>query len=278
MSARPPARLPRTLVALWLAYFWPAWVLADYRTSPHDVAFVAACDGTTQHYAMLLPEGFDTAAPHHLLMALHGHGSDRWQFVKDPRDECRVARDVAARRGMIFVSPDYRAKTSWMGPKAEADVVQIIGELKRKFRIGEVIFCGGSMGASSALSFAALHPELVDGVVAMNGTANHLEYENFQEAIRASFGGTKVEIPEEYKRRSAEYWPERLTMPIAFTAGGRDASVPAASVLRLADVLKKLGRPVLVVYRESGGHSTNYDDGKQALEFVVERVLGEALK
>jgi hypothetical protein len=25
---------------------------------------------------------------------------------------------------MIFVSPDYRAKTSWMGPKAEADMVQ----------------------------------------------------------------------------------------------------------------------------------------------------------
>ena len=30
------------------------------------------------------------------LIALHGHGSDRWQYIKDPRDECRVARDVAA--------------------------------------------------------------------------------------------------------------------------------------------------------------------------------------
>jgi len=26
----------------------------------------------------------------------------------------------------------------------------------------------------------------------------------------------------EYKNRSAEYWPERLMMPIAFTVGGKD--------------------------------------------------------
>lgn len=276
MSARPTTYFPMILASLSLACLWPARAYAEYGTPPQDVAFVAGCDGTTQHYAMLLPDQFDPAAAHHLLVALHGHGSDRWQYIKDARDECRVARDLAAQRGMIFVSPDYRAATSWMGPKAEADVVQIVGELKRKYRIGKVIFCGGSMGGSSALSFAALHPELVDGVVAMNGTANHLEYENFQEAIRASFGGTKAEVPEEYKRRSAEYWPERLTMPVAVTAGGRDTSVPPGSALRLADVLKKLGRPVLVVYREDGGHSTGYDDGKQALEFVLGKVLGEA--
>ena len=275
MSTRHLSPLGATVAVCWLGCLYPAGTLADYRTPPEDVAFKADCDGTTQRYAMLLPEGFDPKRPHHLFVALHGHGSDRWQYVKDKRDECRVARDVAAARAMIFVSPDYRAKTSWMGPKAEADVVQIIGALKRQYRIGKVIVCGGSMGGSSALSFAALHPELVDGVVSMNGTANHLEYENFQEAIRASFGGTKAEIPEQYKRRSAEYWPERLTMPIAITAGGRDKSVPPGSVLRLADVLKKLGRPVLVVYREEGGHSTGYEDGKRALKFVVGKALEE---
>ena len=60
------------------------------------------------------------------------------------------------------------------------------------------------------MTFAAIHPERVDGVASMNGTANHLEYENFQDAIAESFGGTKAKIPREYKKRSAEYWPERL--------------------------------------------------------------------
>jgi pimeloyl-ACP methyl ester carboxylesterase len=247
---------------------------AESWTNMEDVAFTASCDGTTQYYVVMTPEGFKPEETHHVLIALHGHGSDRWQFAKDPRDECRSTRDVAARHGMIFVSPDYRAKTSWMGPTAEADVVQIIGDIKTRYRVDKVFICGGSMGGSSCLTFAALHPDLVAGVASMNGTANHLEYENFQDAIRESFGGDKKDIPEEYKKRSAEYWPERLTMPIGITAGGKDESVPPHSVLRLAKILEKLGRQVLVVYREEGGHSTTYDDGVAILEFMIEKALG----
>ncbi|MBI4580702.1 MAG: alpha/beta fold hydrolase, partial [Planctomycetes bacterium] len=193
------------------------------------------------------------------------------QYITNPRDECRVARDVAAAHRMILVSPDYRAKTSWMGPKAEADLVQIIGDLRREYRVGRAFMVGGSMGASAALTFAALHPDLVAGVAAMNGTANHLEYDNFQDAIRESFGGTKAEIPGEYKKRSAEYWPERFTMPVGITAGGTDQSVPPDSVMRLARVLDRMNRPVLLIYRENGGHSTNYADARRIIEFVIDR-------
>jgi pimeloyl-ACP methyl ester carboxylesterase len=239
-----------------------------------DVPFTAKCDNSEQRYVVIYPEGFQADQPHDLLIALHGHGSDRWQFAKGDFDEARAAREAASSRRMLFVSPDYRATTSWMGPKAEADVVQIIAELKSKFKIGKTILCGGSMGGSSALSFAALHPELLDGVVSMNGTANHLEYENFQDAIQASFGGTKAQIPSEYKKRSAEYWPERLTMPIAMMAGGKDTVVPPQSVLRLADVLKKINPNVLLLYREAGLHSTDYKDAKEAYDFVIGKATG----
>lgn len=238
-----------------------------------DVGFVAECDGSSQRYVVGLPTGFVAGDEHDVCVALHGHGSDRWQFVKDARDECRGMRDVALAHGMIFVSPDYRAATSWMGPKAEADVVQIIGEVRGTYRVGRVYVCGGSMGGSSALTFAALHPELAAGVVCLNGTANHLEYEQFQDAIRASFGGTKGEKVEEYKNRSAEYWPERFTMPVAITAGGRDTVVPPQSSLRLAGVLQTLGRPVLVILREDGGHATNYEDTVAAFEFVIGKAV-----
>ncbi|MBI3922925.1 MAG: alpha/beta fold hydrolase [Armatimonadetes bacterium] len=240
---------------------------------PRDLTFTATVDGTTQNYVEMLPEHFDAAREHHALIALHGHGSDRWQYVRDPRDECRGVRDVAAEYEMIFLSPDYRATTSWMGPKAEADVVQIIAEVKKRHQIGKVFLAGGSMGGSSVLTFAALHPDLIAGVSSQNGTANHLEYENFQEAIAASFGGTKAEIPEEYKKRSAEYWPEKFTMPLALTVGGQDALVPPQSVLRLAHILEKLNRRVLLICRENGGHSTDYADTTEALEFVLRNAL-----
>lgn len=238
-----------------------------------DVAFIAACDGTEQRYVLVLPEGYDAAATHDVLIALHGHGSDRWQFVNDPRDECRAARDAATAHGMIYVSPDYRAFTSWMGPKAEADLVQIIGDLKAAHRVRNVILCGASMGGAGSLTFAAIHPDLVDGVVSMNGTANFVEYGMFQDAIAQSFGGTKAEIPEEYRRRSAEYWPERLTMPIAVTACGKDELVPAGSVVRLVEALRALGRNPLLIYREDVGHTTFYTDAREAIEFVVGQLV-----
>ncbi|MCC6124805.1 MAG: alpha/beta fold hydrolase [Pirellulales bacterium] len=253
------------------ALCWGLLLTGGIAGQTEDVTFTAKCDGSTQRYAAVYPAGFQADQACDLLIALHGHGSDRRQFIEDPRDECRAVRDAAAARGAILVSPDYRAKTSWMGPKAEADLLQIVAELKSRRKIGRTILCGASMGGSSSLTFAALHPELLQGVVALNGTANHLEYENFQDAIRKSFGGAKQQIPLEYKKRSAEYWPERLAMPIAFTAGGKDEIVPPASVVRLAGVLKKLQPNVLLVHRENGGHGTNYDDAKQALDFVFDR-------
>ncbi len=238
-------------------------------TAPRDVSFIAECDGTEQRYMELLPVGFMPDQPRALILGFHGHGSDRKQFAVDPRPECAAFRAFAGKHGMIAVTPDYRACTSWMGPKAEADVLQIIQIMKAKYRVSAVYLCGGSMGGTSALTFAALHPELVAGVMAMNAHVNHLEYENFQDAIAESFGGTKATIPEEYKRRSAEYWPEKLTMPIAFTLGGKDTSVPPVSVLRLAEILKKLGRKILVINRPDTGHDTNLEDSLAALEFMI---------
>lgn len=262
-----------TTPALWS---WQPASAAEADSTTEDVSFVARCDGTEQRYVILFPPKFDPNTPHDVLIALHGHGSDRWQFVKSERDECRAARDVAQARNMIYVSPDYRAKTSWMGPQAEADVVQIIGELKQKHRISKVYLCGASMGGASCLTFAALHPDLIDGVVSMNGTANHLEYENFQEAIRQSFGGTKAEKLLEYKKRSAEYWPENFTMPVGITASGKDAAVPPESVLRLAKVLTTLKRDVRLIYRADAGHQTDYDDARSILEFVIEKARAVA--
>jgi len=243
---------------------------------PVDVAFQATYDGTLQRFVKVEPEGFTGTGAVSVLIALHGHGSDRWQFVRDGRDECRAARDAAAKHGMLFVSPDYRAKTSWMGPAAEADLVQILKELRERYRVEKVIVSGGSMGGTSVLAFAGMHPELVDGVVSLNGTANMVEYEQFQDAIAASYGGTKADRPEEYRKRSAELQAGRLRMPVAMTTGGRDTLVPPASCLRLAAVLKKGNHEnVLLIHRPEGGHSTNYQDSKAAYEFVIDRLMGE---
>ena len=125
------------------------------------------------------------------------------------------------------------------------------------------------MGGTAVLTFAVLHPELVDGVCSLNGTANLVEYDQFQEAIQASFGGTKAEVPDEYRRRSAEFFPEKFTMPLACTTGGQDTAVPPESMLRLVELLKKSDRRVLSLHQGDGGHSTNYADTCAAMEFIL---------
>jgi len=243
---------------------------------PQDVEFIAKLDQTPQRYVLLLPSKFDDQKPHDLLIALHGHGSDRWQFVQQARPECSELRRIAAERQMIFLSPDYRATTSWMGPAAEADLLQILESLKGKYHLRHMIISGGSMGGTSALAFAALHPDKVHGVVALNGTANMVDYDMFQDAIQASYGGTKREKPDVYRSRSAEFFADRLTMPVAATTGGRDTLVPPDSVLRLLAELKKQGRPVLSLHRPDGGHDTNAEDTSAALRFVLETLTKDS--
>ena len=240
-----------------------------------DVTFEARFDGTTQKYVLLHPPRGRVQAGTNdrtALIVLHGHGANRWQFVRQSRGECAGAREVAAEHGLLLVSPDYRASTSWMGPAAEADLVQIIDQLQREHHIARILLAGGSMGGTGALTFAALHPALIDGVVSLNGTANLVEYPNFGEAIARSYGGTRDEVPGEYRRRSAEFVPWRLRMPVAATTGGQDRSVPPASVHRLLQSVRLFNANTLLIHRPEGGHSTTLADTRRALEFVLERM------
>jgi pimeloyl-ACP methyl ester carboxylesterase len=241
-----------------------------------DIAFTSVFDQSVQQYVLWQPASVTQLQGTGILIALHGHGSDRWQFIRDERGECRAVRDMARKHSLVVIAPDYRATTSWMGPAAESDVLQIIQEYKKQHAPNRVFLTGGSMGAASALTFAALHPECVDGIVAMNGIANHIEYTNFQEAIAASFGGDKNNNPDEYAKRSAEYHADRLTMPIVCTIGDADKTTPPQSIMRLADRLKSLGRNVLIIQDPNGGHETSYEDACKAIEHLLLQCTAKA--
>ena len=234
-----------------------------------DVSFIAKCDNTEQKYTILLPEKFNPDRHYDLVIILHGMGGDRWQlFNLREVEACRAVLEVSMENELIVVVPDYRID-QWMGPSGESDTLQILVDLKRQYRINKVYIGGGSMGGSSVLSLIVRFPYLFDGAFSMNGTANYLEYQNYQDYIRKGFGGTKEEIPLEYKKRSAEYWPERIIMPLGLSVGGQDTAVPPHSVTRLANVLNKMKRKVLYIYREEVGHGTLYDDARAIFEFAL---------
>ncbi len=280
------SRLPLIAVALFLAgWTVPVRTVATSETDdkkpgePTAVNFQSNADGTTQRYVELLPKDYKPGETLNLMVALHGSGGDGWEYFQHPAAACRATRDVAAKRRLILVGPDYRGAPSWMGPKADEDVAQIIRELKSRYKIGKVIVVGGSMGGAAALTFTALHPDLVDGVVSQCGLANLAEPCMHRVTIARSFGGTPAEKPEEYKRRSAEFAADKFTMPVAIWTGGKDNSVPPASAIRFAAVLKaKHPDRVLHIHRANSGHSPDYEDTLAAYEFVLSAVLKETGK
>ncbi|MFZ2655336.1 MAG: alpha/beta fold hydrolase [Victivallales bacterium] len=237
---------------------------------PKDISFKSNFDGSEQKYVQIIPAEFKKGKGD-LMIALHGHGSDRWQYIKDGRGECKGARDVAAKHKMIYVSPDYRGN-SWMGPAAEADIVQIIEEFKKTYDVKRIFLVGGSMGGTSVMTFATLHPDLVSAVSSQNGLADHIEFNSFQDAISLSFGGSKAEKADEYRKRSSEFHADKLKMPISITVSKNDNVVPPDSIIRLGEQLKKTNRNVMLLVNEKNGHATSYDDTVKAIEFIIESV------
>ncbi len=67
--------------AVWLV----ASAVFAATPEPQDLSFIAKADGSEQRYVELLPPGFKATEPHDVLLAFHGHGSDRWQFIRDAR-------------------------------------------------------------------------------------------------------------------------------------------------------------------------------------------------
>ena len=237
-----------------------------------ELTFTSKLDGAVEKYIQRLPPDFDASRPHDVLIALHGHGADRQQYATDNRDECRGTRDVAANHGLIFIAPDYRGN-SWMGPAAEADMVQLIAELKQKHKVRRIFITGGSMGGTAALIFTARHPQLIAGVASLNAIASLMEYQNdfagITAAIQQAYGGTVQQVPDEYRRRSPLLTPEQFTMPVAIVVSGNDTIVPPETTVRLARAIQQVNRWVLLINRPAAGHATNYADTVAALEFVI---------
>ncbi len=128
------------------------------------------------------------------------------------------------------------------------------------------------MGGTSSLTFAARHPDLISGVVALNPLADHLSYTNFQSAIAASFGGDKTKARDEYFRRSAINYVERFRMPVSITLGGKDRSVPPESARDFARKLSFCRPDLIYLYEDKNeGHRTNYGQSIKAFREMFAR-------
>jgi len=169
-----------------------------------------------------------------------------------------------------------------MGPLGEAGLADLIGLLKARWPNRPVYLCGGSMGGSSTLVFAAVRPELLAGAIALCPAADIAAYYRFASehkdgvlaniaaAIRIHYTSDGHQLEAELRRRSALLNADRLTMRVFIGHGAKDVLIPVDASRALAARLQQLGRPVSYVELPEGDHDAPVlqVDWNAALDFV----------
>jgi len=216
-----------------------------YPAGARHLRYRSAFDGETD-WAIYLPG--EPAS--NVIVYLHGSFADAGQLFhrQDIRDFW-LTRILHGRHPLLSIN---MRGTSYMSPAATRDFTDLLDYCRAEYHFGKVVLLGGSGGASSAMAYACLHPERIDGVIAMGmcdiiarlNYARQSDYPVLQELARvafAAYGGSPDALPDLYRRRSVLANVEKLTMPIILTMGEADALIPVAETRKI--VLAMHGKP-----------------------------------
>jgi pimeloyl-ACP methyl ester carboxylesterase len=166
------------------------------------------------------------------IVCIHGHGShgDQLYTRSDIRDNWLP---TFTKNNYGILTPNLR-DNAWMAPQASADLHDLLDYLRTTYAARRFIFASGSMGGTSNLIYAALHPEDVAAVVALGAASDLASYvdwcrskntgivKEIADAIESAYGGPSKNVPAVYKKHSALQNAAKLTMPIFLVHGGAD--------------------------------------------------------
>ncbi|MFA5203125.1 MAG: alpha/beta fold hydrolase [Lentisphaeria bacterium] len=233
----------------------------DYRSAVDGTAdWAVVCPGTLPIWVVMI----------------HGHGSHGDQlFTRADIRDAWLPTLLAGGAGIV--TPNLR-DNAWMSPAAATDLCALLAWLRSSHGAHHFILFSGSMGGTSNLLYAALHPEDVAACVALGAATDLASYHawcqshpagsvqrEIGDAIVTAYGATPAAAPELFQRHSTLRQCARLTMPVFFAHGGADALIPVEQARQLAAAMAD--RPAFEYVEISGGDHDSPAWDRRALAF-----------
>ncbi len=234
-------------------------------------AFASPYDGEPETFLEL---DFRTGEPTPLLVIyLHGAASTQEQGMTAGiyHGAFEEWGATLAERGAVYLCPHYRGG-SWLGPAAEAALVELLRLAREHYRPQRVILAGGSMGGTSALIFGALHPGTVDGIYALCPASDPaVMYPAFPEQFERSYGGNPQTAEAEFIRRTSRRYPAQLAaQPLYLVHGDADTVIPVTESRALLPLLNAQGARYRYIELPGGDHNAPINHPlKEALAFLL---------
>jgi len=157
------------------------------------------------------------------------------------------------------------------------DIGNLVCELKSDSRIdtGRMGIMGYSRGAHNAL-LATERYDCFRAAALWSVPVDMVDHVQVNPWVAEIIGGTARECPQVYRRLSAIHFVDQIDCPLLLIHGENDDVIPVRHSLRLADAMKKRGKPVELRCHAHEGHIWTphafYENWQQTLHFF-ERVL-----
>ncbi len=134
-------------------------------------AYRSPVDQTVQPYRLFIPAQYDGTRLAPLLVALHGMGGDENSMLDGYQGALKTE---AQRLGFIVACPKGRDSASMYRGSAEQDVLDVVAEVRRDFRIdaARIYVMGHSMGGFGSWSIAMARPDLFAALGPIAGGGN----------------------------------------------------------------------------------------------------------
>jgi len=168
-----------------------------------------------------------------------------------------------ASSGFVILAPQYRGSDGGEGRDeiGGADMDDVRNAVLLAKSLGcvdmkNLFLYGESRGGM--MTYQAIRDGLPVNAAAVFGAFTDLEIMNrspyVQKVIPQTWPDYETHKDEIIRRRSAKYWPERLSVPLLIMNGGADEQVDPGQPLQLAEQLQHLGKTYELIIYASDNH------------------------